>query len=123
MAISEERESFNKDNIGEQEKVSPPEEEKKDTSLFKGRSSVSQDAAESWAGKDKLYRTTKIPSSKRREILEKIAQNTGLRRDKVEEMYNDIKHRPGESSRKYRIERGDIEDTLDMLGKSLGMEE
>ena len=123
MAISEEKQSFDRGNIGKQERMLPHKEEKKDTSLFRGESHVSQGEGKSWAEGNKAYELTGIPKEKRSEIWKKLTKGTDIhfQRIEAEEIYKDIKDHPEGSKKKYGIEsESERRDMLKMLEKSLG---
>ncbi|HUW71665.1 MAG TPA: hypothetical protein VMV66_00500 [Candidatus Humimicrobiaceae bacterium] len=124
MAISEKQQSFIKENIGKQEKASPPKEEEKDTSLFKGRPYVTQETGKRWVKGNEAYNLTKIPEKRRTEVWENITKGTDIhfQTSEAKEKYKEIK----ESSlvkvkEKYGIKsEGERKGMLKMLEKSLG---
>ena len=92
----------------QEKKVSPPKEEKKDTSLFGKKPSLTREEIRNWSRNEETWRVTKMPSSERVGLEKKIFDpkkfGTLVDRKEVERVYKEIKDYPERSKLKYGIQ-------------------
>jgi len=124
MSLVEKKQELSQGAMKEKPGETPPsKKEEKDTSLFRGKSSVSQEKGRLWAKREELYKITKIPPREMGEIWGKLTKGTDLlfERREAEKIYKEIKDFPTRSKEKYEIKsESERIRILEALKKSLG---
>lgn len=73
MPLFEKKQQLSRGEIkGRPEKVPPPKEEKKDLSIFGGKSFIRGGGLRNWARSDQSFRTTNLPQSERLKITQEL---------------------------------------------------
>ena len=122
MEIFEKRQSFNKENIGKQEKALPSKEEKKDTSIFGGKPSLRREEVRGWLRKEESWKMTKMPLNRRIELEKKLFDpgkfGQFIQPKEAMRVYEEIKNFPTRSKEKYKINNeGERLKILNLLEK------